>query len=176
MVFCGIDQGFDGAMAFIDNDGNLLKLKDMPVIHVIRGGKNKRALDIFFIYGMFEAFKGYKDKLYVGIEKTNPVLGKFSNASANWNLGFSEGMFMTIFMLLNLKYEFVSPQTWQAYYSIQKVRKRKKATTKDMSYAIASRMVSPKLLRTERGRILDGRCDAILIANYIRSKYTGGVK
>jgi hypothetical protein len=69
------------------------------------------------------------------------------------------------FQALGVSLVEVPPKDWQREY---KIRSTKDDDTKAQSYLIASRMFPEVELRGPRGAVLDGRADALLIAEYGR--------
>ena len=67
--------------------------------------------------------------------------------------------------MLQIPYEFVTPRKWQkvVYDSAKKLDDPKR-----QSFELASRLFPTLEFKTRRGRILDGRSDAMLIAEYAR--------
>lgn len=69
---------------------------------------------------------------------------------------------------LQIPFEFITPRRWQAaIFDLAK----KLENTKKQSYDMASRLFPGQELKTKRGKILDGRCDALLIAEVLRRRH-----
>jgi len=160
MRVVGIDLGLNGAIAYIDDDGGY-RTFNMPCYAVRRGRKTQRKIDK---RGLFEILKGIKtDKIVCFIEKQRPF-PKQGIVSA-FHLGEQQGLVEGILLALGISYESIYPQQWQKEFSI--IRSK---NTKFASYEKASSLFPNAKLKTERGKILDGRCDALLIAEYGRRK------
>ena len=82
--------------------------------------------------------------------------------------------------LVNLKirklsFTFVSAQKWQNHFGVSKPRGSKELwNTKTKAYKIATKLFPKAQLTTKRGRVLDGRSDALLIAEYGRREAQNG--
>ena len=164
MRIVGIDLGLNGAIAFIDEDGGY-RTFDMPCYMVRRGKKTQRKIDK---RGLLEILKSIKiDKIVCFIEKQRPFPKQ--GIVSTFHLGEQQGLIEGILLALNIPYETIYPQEWQKEFSIIKSK-----NTKFASYEKASSLFPNAKLKTERGRILDGRCDALLIAEYGRRKMGKG--
>lgn len=165
-MIMGIDIGLSGGIACIGTgiqNGEVLGLVDMPVISIKKGKKTKNIYDWNKIKHAFvDAIKRFHIEM-VYIEKTQALqMGYRSQAS--WSLGLGEGFFVGLFEGLGIPYEFVRAQEWQKHFGITKAKGDKKV----QSYMIAHQLFSSAELTTPRGRKLDGRADALLIAEWGR--------
>jgi len=164
MRIVGIDLGLNGAIAFIDEDGGY-RTFDMPCYAVRRGRKTQRKIDK---RGLFEILRNIKrDKIVCFIEKQRPFPKQ--GVLSTFHLGEQQGLVEGILLALNIPYESIYPQQWQKEFSI--IRSK---NTKFASYEKASSLFPGAKLKTERGRILDGRADALLIAEYGRRRIRKG--
>ena len=148
MNYCGIDVGFSGAIAVLNDAGEILLQTDMPIIMV---GK-KRELNEPKIRVILEGFK----PLCVGIEKaqTMPSQGISSSGRYMASYGFLRGVCVG----LKLEYQLIHPKTW------------KKAMMHDMPKEKEASIMRVGQLYPDLvlGRKKDhGIADAILIAKYL---------
>ena len=99
----------------------------------------------------------------VGIEAVHAMRGQgvTSMFSFGQRLGELEGMLAT----LQLGYDKIRPQTWQKACNIP-AKSGKKGT-----HEVMSRLYPNAILTGPKGGILDGRCDALGIAHYLRKTY-----
>ena len=142
-VFLGIDPGWSGAAAFIV--GDKVKVIDCPET----------------IPEMANLFKDYLyyDRLKALIEKVNPFYK--SSAKSAFTFGSNFAAWQAILACYHIPYEFITPRKWQkAMFDSAK----RLDDTKRQSFEIASRLFPYLELKTKRGKILDGRCDAVLIS------------
>jgi len=168
---CGVDLGFSGALSVIDENG-VLSLEEMPTIQTVVSGKNRKAYDVGALIKFFSSLDG---GTIVFIEKVSPVMAKFgaSSGAANFHLGYGLGAVQAILETLKIRYELVTPITWQKHFQVNKPRGAKDWDTKGAAYTQARALFPNAELTTQRGRVLDGRSDALLIAEYGRRKYGG---
>jgi len=168
--YVGIDLGLKGAIVIIDKQGNHLQSFDMPTIKVTTGKKKKNEVDLPNLKNIINNNINYND--YVIIEKTQAVPslpGKItSSPQANHSLGFLEGFVTGILSQRNVRHELQLPSVWQRYYGIR----GKGKDTKVASYKIASKIFPQMVFHTIRGRMLDGRADAVLLAEWARRRLT----
>ena len=168
MKVIGVDVGLEGAIACLDEKGKVLFVQDMPVVFVKKGRKQVRLIDVREVVRIFARVG---KQVFVMIEKTSPAPAKCSTPQANWGLGYGAGVIEGVVVAKGLKYEKVEPREWQKYF---KFPGQKRGQTKEMSYYRASQLFPDVELKTERGRVLDGRADALLIAEYGRRRYMLG--
>lgn len=163
----GIDPMGRGALAYLDANlgGDPPRVVDMPVVRIT---KSRLELDCRALYE--ELLLG--DPLIAYVEKMQPM-GKGGNAS--FKAGAYRDALRMAFAALNVPMVEVLPKEWQKEFGIKSA---KNDDTKSQSYLLASRMfpsVSGELV-TMRGRILDGRSDALLIAEFGRRKTVGNTR
>ncbi len=157
MQIMGIDPGFSGALAALDDDLNLEFVMDMPIIMV---GK-KRELDESKLSTIFSRWR--LRPMTIGIEKsqTMPNQGIVSSGRYMASYGFLRGLCVGN----GLPYHLIRPQSW------------KKAMMPDMGKDKGASIqkvtqLYPELRLT---RVKDhGIADAILIARYLRLNILDG--
>lgn len=150
----GIDPGKEGALAVINKEtGELVDLVDMPLI--VKG--KQRMVDDDAVADFIWAYGSSKNTVFV-MEIPHKMPGQNVKAtSSQWeHIGMLKGCFASG----HVKRLFVSPQSWQkeAFAGLPK------GDTKATSFQVAKNLFPNAGLQTARGRILDGRCDALLIA------------
>jgi len=152
MIYFGIDIGKKGAISMQMND--LIDVIDMPIKRI--SGKIK--LDIEEIKKIFKESKKL-GKPVVFMEKQQPFPKQ--GVVSMFTLGKEEGFFQGLFEGLGIEYHFIKPKEWQKYFGIGGKKKNIKKELKLVSE------IFPKLkFKSERGKILDGRLDAVLIMEY----------
>jgi hypothetical protein len=171
MRMIGIDIGKHGAIATIDGEGFYATF-DMPIYIEIE--KHKRSKDKRITNlnkrALFDLLKGLKtEDCYCCVERNRPYPqeGVVSSFSLGEQVGLVEGMLIA----LQIPFELVSPQAWYKELSIVRQYGSKNAT-----YEKAGNMFPRAILKTPRGRILDGRADALLICEYGRRRIANGVE
>lgn len=166
--YVGIDIGLHGAIAIIDSNMQVRNLIDMPLLKIQKG---KKIRSVYDISELKQWLSTYDERFIFYIEKSHPF--PKINSQANWLLGYGFCLFDFGLLLEGYKYEVVSAKTWQKAF-FQGLGRSSSDTTKSLSYQVATRLFPSAELTTKRGRVLDGRSDALLIAEYGRRQHMGG--
>jgi hypothetical protein len=170
--YIGVDPGLKGAIAIIDETGKI-SVQDMPIISYEKGLTKKRNIkhkteyDVAVLKTLFQNHFSLGD-CFISLEKMQALPPGYpiqATAGLMWCMGFVEG----VCAITNHKYELVKPKDWQHSFEITK----DKGDTKAQSYQIASRLFPEAELKGPRGALKDGRCDALLIAEWGRRKCLG---
>lgn len=154
MKLLSIDPGLTGSICLYDTDTNEISFCDNERIKI----KDKKTIsDISNIVNFLK--DKTIDKCIIESQHAFPVSGK----SACFGLGLSYGIYLGVLHTLNIPYITVSPQKWTKHYNINKY-------TKEEGYIIATRLKNDlsSELKTPRGRIIDGRSDALLMVLYLK--------
>ena len=160
--FFGIDNGKSGAIAVIRNGD--VEVHDMPVIAVKKGKSQKTIYDIQRIVSIIYEMSRHDDTY--GILEQAQVMhfdGKVSAGTIMYSFGLMEG----VLSALGVRYEIKHPKTWQKEYFHGVIGD----STKEKSYKVASRLYPGVELVTPRGRVYDGRCDALLMADLAKRNF-----
>lgn len=165
MYTVGIDPGLSGGIAVLQDTLGISSLLDMPTITYPKGKTTKVEYDLKRIC---EEISFYNNEYTVFLEKMQSMPPGF-RVQASFGLGMCQGIFEAALTMRKIKYELVLPKDWQKAFGITGEKGDKKA----QSYLIASRLFPDAELSTPRGRKLDGRSDALLIAEYGRRKLSG---
>jgi len=159
-IVIGVDPGLKGAIVMI-SPGEAMSVFDMPVL-TVKGKKKKSKKHVYDIDEIIRILKPTKNKnVMVFLEKAQ-ILPKGFTIKSNLGLARCEAIFETVLHFLGVEYQFVNPRVWQHFYDIS----GKKGNTKEQSVKKAKELCPQILLETKRGRVLDGRADAVLVANY----------
>jgi len=146
-IWMGIDPGSMGAVGIL-SDKNPPEVHDCPET----------------IGEMRDIIKQYDlTNLIAVVEKVNPFFK--SSAKSAFTFGGNFAAWQTILVCYDIPYDLVAPRVWQksAYDSAKKLDNPKKT-----SFERASRLFPKISFKTKRGKILDGRSDALLIALYCK--------
>ena len=147
-IYIGIDPGAKGAIAIISE----VKIQIIDCPPTI--AEMATVIDPY-------AFK----EAHAIIEKVNPFYK--SSAKSAFTFGGNFFAWQAILACFGIPYDFVTPRKWQG---VMFDSAKKLDDTKQQSFERATRLY-PSLdisLKTPRGKILDGRCDALLIARYLQ--------
>ncbi len=150
-LFCGIDPGFQGAVALIDGNLSLRGLCDMPLKDI--GGRHEADGT-----KLAEILREWTPD-FVVLEK---VWGRAHEGGKNaFNFGRATGIVIGVLYSLSLPFIEVAPATWMSA-----LLKDRTEEGKARSLGWAHEHFPTAELVTKRGRLLDGRSDAIGLAFY----------
>jgi hypothetical protein len=154
--FCGIDPGLLGAIALIDARGACKRLVDTPRV----GG-------LLDFNALFDVIDTCPDATRFWVEVQHSLPG--NRPTSTFSIGETYGAIRGILAALRLPYSEVRASVWQRAMLTGVPGE----DTKARSVRAASTMFPGETFITPRGRVLDGRADALLIAEYGRRKGTG---
>lgn len=179
MKFIGIDPGLHGAIAALDQEGGIVFLAETPIVPFkTTKGTTRNEYDRQAMLDLLEQAVGGDDlsQVVVGLEKVHaiPRLGKnvcpackqarggMSSAS-HFNFGMGYGLWLMALTAREMKMFEIPPQTWQKVV-LHGFPDRRKA-----GVFLAVKALFPKQKGLKKG---SGQADAILIAEYMRRKYS----
>lgn len=156
MIIVAIDPGLTGAVAILTDNGSLIRVEGTPVEKVKRNGKNKTMYDTDGMAGLIRP--------YAGIENVRGVCEAVHSmpaqgVSSSFQFGMGYGLWLGILAGLNIPYTTVTPQAWKKHFDLI-------GTDKSASAEVAKNLFPEHEWYTPRGRALDGKADAALIAQY----------
>lgn len=169
MYVIGIDPGLKGAIALVTPSYNCI-VHDVPTVQVIgakrkmksgeRKNKVSNLMDVAEVVKLLKFWKEQYTPLIVYLENVHSMPTDGAMQAFNFGQGF--GMYRGILGALEMRYELVAPQTWG------KVMLKDMGKNEDASYLKARQLFPSAVLNGPRGAKLDGRADALLIAEYGR--------
>lgn len=156
--FIGIDNGINGAVVVIDEDGKVIS-KYVGPSYTIKGEKTE--YDVAEMVDILKEFE-WNEIAMVTLERAQAFPGQ--GVVSMFNIGRGYGLWEGIIKALGLKYTIVHPKTWQK----EILKDLNKTDTKQASAIYAQRMGPDVDWRiSERGRkIHDGLTDAYCLAEY----------
>jgi crossover junction endodeoxyribonuclease RuvC len=160
MIFIGVDNGLGGAIAKIDTDpaaNKKIEIIDMPTLSIVSNKKHKQAYDIPAIICLLKS-NGAKN-LFCSLESAQAMPGQ--GVTSMFSIGYGYGIFQGVLSTLQIPFATVRPQAWKKMFGLLNKEK-------DDSVIIAERLFPGVSFRGPRGGILNGRSDALLIAEYAR--------
>lgn len=165
MNYIAIDPGLSGAVAILRDDGGVV-LIDTPTAKIKSGKKTKR---VYIEKLMVDIFTGdySPSNTHVGIENIHSMPGQ--GVSSMFTMGFGFGLWRGIIVALGYPYTKITPQRWKKD-TMDGMGKEKAA-----SCVRAQQLYPDAELFTPRGRALDGRGDALLMATYLKKTHHMGV-
>lgn len=142
----GIDPGKTGALAFLDDDGNLAHLEDMPDLTGAALGAWVRALlDDLSPDTVTAAW----------VEKVGPMPRQ--GVRSVWTFGEGYGALLGALGAFGIPVHHVTPATWKKHFGLSKDKDLSRQRAVELWPADASRWARKKD---------DGRAEACLIARY----------
>ena len=156
----GIDVGLSGAIALVHPDGSQYEVHDIPVI---KNG-SKKDYDLWALHKLMLSF-GTDLLFYVEKVGAMPKQG----VTSMFRFGMGYGIAQMAVIGAHHRMGLVRPQTWKASML------RDMAKTKGASCAVANQLFPRASIRGSRGGMKDGRCEALLIAEYARRQTYGTV-
>ena len=166
MVIIGIDSGKTGGVARMHPGG--IEVHDTPVLKV--PGTNRREYDEPGMRKLLVELAGELTRdwaVLLAIEESHPM--PLQAVGATWAQAMGIGLWKGIAVGLQMPFTMVHPNKWQ------NALMGKGKAGKEGTYQFISRLypwIAPAL-KTQRGRLLDGPCDALCIAEWARRESGG---
>lgn len=152
MIYCGIDVGLSGGIAFF-NDNVLLEVIDMP--------KKPTPWDkgnMVDSKALADAILRHKPEK-ANVERATAMPGQ--GVSSMFSFGMSYQAVFSVLDVLGVPYEVVQPKRWQKQFGVTG-----KTKAGLHSEDVVNQIYPEAQIRGRMGGLKDGRCDAILIALY----------
>lgn len=149
MIFCGIDPGISGAIAFYDAFTGDVDVVDMPILVMSRGGRARRELDPHALADLFwKRHCGHATLEQAWVRPNDSGPGAFS-------VGNGYGAIRGVLAAVGVPYTIASPQKWKKALGI--------TADKDGARARASQLL-PQAAGQWPLKKHDGRAEAALLA------------
>ena len=162
-LFIGVDPGLSGGVALINERSCLVSVQDTPTMMVKKSnGGNKNTYVVSQMVALLEAMKASGDIACAAIEYQASRPGQ--GAPATFSQGYGYGLWIGVLSSQRIPYEIVMPQAWKKAMGIPP------KSDKSASIIKALQLFPHAPLTTQRGRELDGRAEAIMIAEFLRRK------
>ncbi len=173
MIIIGIDPGLKGAIGCLSN--NLKCVSDMPTLTIegkrtksrktgIITVKKKNIYNIVEVKRLLISYKNHasqvNDTIEVWLEKSQPMPDQ--GGVSNFNYGFGFGVLQTVCTCIEIPFNLVHPVTWKKKIMFGQGKE------KDASVYKAQQLFPTLEFLGPRGGKLDGRAEAMLIAEYGR--------
>lgn len=170
MIYIGLDLGEKGALAALDESGNILEVLKMPL-------NSLGEVDCFQVYSwLYENYDSYDDDVIIYTEKLHAMFKV--RASSTFQFGKTIGKTLGVVECLEMEYMEVRAVDWQKYifttYNIPEITVLKKGNkkptrdTKKMALEAASAIWGAEIIPYAKH---DGVIDALLIAEYARRSH-----
>lgn len=153
MIYLGIDPGKTGALALIA--GNDVIFHDWPGSEALMAAELQWLIDCFGIPALCV------------IEQQQAMPGDVGHMTSMAKLLTNYGVYLGVAAALQIPVRTVLPRRWKAAYLPTRAPKAASVT-------IASRLYPKAALRGPRGGALDGRADALLLADFAKKLHESG--
>jgi len=157
-IYIGIDPGLAGGIAIIIDSDNYI-VYDMPIIKVGKYNKLVPRMIRDIITGSITGNTYKSENCFCVIEKSQAMPGQ--GVCSMHTIGLNYGIIVGILACLGIEYIEISSRKWQKEFF-------EPGDTKVKSVNIASNLFPKCEFVTKRGRKIDGRADAMLMAEYGR--------
>lgn len=154
-LWIGIDPGKTGAICVLSEDGSTQFFNNSSSIANI-------------VTELTTLNKNHKIRMCM-IEDVHAVFG--SSSKSTFNFGFGVGFLHGVFQTLGLPLDSVQPKVWQKHIGVKGTVKGKEIKLAVADIVSKQNPQSTQQLYTERGRLIDGRSDALALAIYARFKH-----
>jgi len=161
MLVLGIDPGFQGALASVGESGGEWSglVTDTPILKGVRP-----EYDIQAMRDLLKPYAAYTE-IMVGIEEQGPR--PFEGVVSVFRMGMGFGIWLGLLGSLNLRVHRINPAKWKREFGLLK-------TNKEASVVKAKELFPNISYHTKRGKALDGRAEALLIAEFTRRQVVRG--
>jgi hypothetical protein len=158
MIYVGIDPGFSGAISALDSQGELICLRDMPVI---TDGRKKH----YNVTAMVDILRelSLEGKVHAMLERSQAMPGQ--GVTSMLKIGIGYGIWLGIFAGLGIPFSTVRPHEW-----VKTVLAGLPGKGKERSILwVSQNFPEADLTPGRRTKPMDGRADAICLAKYAQA-------
>lgn len=158
-IYIGIDPGKSGAIAVILPDDIIIN--DMPLF--AKREVNSKAIHMFFVYLLTLTLK---QPIVCCLEQAQSMPGQ--GVKGVFNYGKDYGRILSCLEINDISYQEIHSLTWKKVFGLVSSKKNKKIKKDSVAKAIKLFPDQRDKFMTPRGRLLDGRAEALLMAEYAR--------
>lgn len=158
MIFIGIDPGLSGAIASVDERGELQAVEDMPVMANGKGAsKVKNQVNAAALRDILMGLKAKTTQCVVGLERISSMPGQ--GVASMFSMGDSFGSIRAVVACCDIRLEVLSSRTWKNHFKLTADKEQSRAKAIQLFPAAAASL----------SRIKDhNRAESILLASYLR--------
>lgn len=168
--YVGIDPGFSGAVGLINAAGTDVRVWPIPLLEADKD--RNREYDIHAFLNLCRTLRALPNCL-VGVEW--PTTRPGDGAERMERFGRGKGIIETALIANGLTYRKIAPNLWKGRLGVPgKTDKKAKRIADSLFHTYYPE--HGHLVRGPRGGLLDGECDALLIAHYLRTQDVDGMK
>lgn len=162
MLFIGIDPGLTGAVAAINEMGQIITVQDTPMLAVKKGKGTKHVYVETAMAKILESTVHIYGTSCITIENVHAMPGQ--GVTSMFSMGTGFGLWLGIAAALCIPIERMEPHTWKQIVGIPT------GSDKNASIVLASRIFPSASLSRKKDH---GRADALLIAEARRRRWAG---
>jgi Holliday junction resolvasome RuvABC endonuclease subunit len=159
--YCGIDPGMTGAVALIDDSGQLLNIQDTPIL-LVKASTGNRTQFLESQMALLLRNITFHGDVRTCIENVHSMPKQGVRSVFSLGLGF--GIWIGITAALHLSLERTEPAVWKKCMGLRS------GADKAASVVLALRLFPTADLKLKKHH---GRAEALLIAEFLRRKLTG---
>jgi len=153
--YIGIDPGITGAISVINKNGDIYAVQDLPVMQYT---EKKKEIDCKKLFDILDSLSLTQTK-FVYLEQVHAMPG--NGSVSMFSFGMTYGAIRSVIQTCGYTTVSVAPQSWKAHFQL--LRQEKSAVGGLVTHLYGN---DDNRFITVRGRVIDGRCDATLIARY----------
>lgn len=166
MIYVGIDPGTKGAISFIDDERKVLRSRELTYSSGLDTNlffwDFKELAEINMNKPLEKTIVGDLIPFVVMIEE--PIAMPEQNVKGLRSSYTNYGRMLAVFELFSIPYQEIRPNIWKKEFSL--IKKDKK-----VSVEVAKKLFPSINFYTERNRMMDGKAESLLLAEYCRRKY-----
>lgn len=169
--YVGIDPGFTGGIAIMDQTGEQVGVSAMPTTDP--GKDRQREMDLTGLQALMEWIKAHRETVVVGLEWPTTRPGEGAERSERFGRG--KGYLEAFLFLHDLRYYKLAPNLWKGRLGLPG-KDQPGAITQSVKVFETYYPAYAKLIRGPRDGVLTGPLDALLIAHFLRTHVTAGMR
>lgn len=159
MTYLGIDPGLEGAIAVLNADGSFMEVRDLPTVVA---GKGKRDYDIPALHRALGELSMVGSRVIIERVHAMPKQG----VTSMFNFGRGLGILEALLVAHKLSYSWAIPNQWKKVMGFGPLDGKEAARLKAQQLYPTAELHLKKHV---------GRADALLIAEYGRTKHQGSI-
>lgn len=168
--YAGIDPGFSGAIGLMSAEGTMVRVWDMPI--TTKGTDRTRELDLAELWRVIRSLRSFPDCV-VGVEW--PTTRPGEGAERSERFGRQKGVLEAMLYCIGAPYHKLAPNLWKGRLGLPgKDNPNAKSLADTMFHNYYPEY--GHIVRGPKGGLLDGRCEALLIAHYLRTRTVTGMR
>jgi crossover junction endodeoxyribonuclease RuvC len=153
-LYVGIDPGKTGGLAVIDG-ADVVECIEMPVTPIGQIDSKK-------LFTILKNFQESSFDIFCMLEKSQSMPKQ--GVKSTFSYGVSYGELLAVLKISETPFQEVAPMTWKKAFGLIK-------KTKADSCDVAKKLFPTESFVTPKGRFMDGKAEALLLADYARRRH-----